>query len=257
MSFPAFKISAFLIRSAALLLLTLLFTRLDAAGDGLNSPVDQLRGPALDIQQLRLFNSSQNENVVEQTSSLQFFPDSVLVYSTQSNLQRFDYIFSPNGELLTMLLRIRQGATWVNQSIENRTYDAAGNMTNQLYLAWNGNAWVNTSRNIFTYNDNRKLLTHTEQIWNSSTSSWTDFRKTTNTWSASGLQLSMLQEVFSGGIWVNQTYEFYNWQENKLIQAERQVWTNGNWANENQHLYTYDAQGNLLTMTMKQWTGNQ
>lgn len=220
------------------------------------TPIEMRKAPEMDAQSVALFNShfkvSETEN-----RSLQFFPDSVVVYSVQANPRKYNYLFSNKGELLTILVRIRQGAVWVNESIENRTYDALSNMTIQHWQGWNGSAWINTSRNLFTYDNSRKILSLTEQNWNPTTGSWVNFRRTTNTWSASGLQLTMLQEFFSGDNWVNQVFELYVYQDNNLIQAERQTWINGNWANQYQYFYTYDGQANLTSMTMKQWTGNQ
>ncbi|HMM12922.1 MAG TPA: T9SS type A sorting domain-containing protein [Bacteroidales bacterium] len=189
--------------------------------------------------------------------SLQYFPDTVLVYSVQSNPRKYLYLFSNKGELLNILVQIRQGQQWVNESIETRTYDAQSNMILQQWQSWTGNAWVNASRNLLTYNDNHKILTHTQQNWNATLGQWVNFRRTTNVWSLSGLQLTMLQEIFSGGNWENQVFELYIWENNNLVQAERQNWVSGNWTNAYQYLYSYNGQGNLTSMTIRQWAGNQ
>lgn len=221
------------------------------------SPVEIRSAPGIDAKSIINFNRWQQTQHVPDSRTLHFFPDSILVYSAQSNPRKYNYLFSNNGQLLTTLVRIRQGALWINESIENRTYDAMGNMTIQQWQAWNGNAWVNTSRNLYTYDYNRKILTHTEQVWNSAAGNWTNIRRTTNTWSVSGFHLTMLQETYTNNSWTNQVFELYIWQNNNLVQAERQQWTNGNWANEFQYLYSYDPEGNLISLTMKQWASNQ
>lgn len=257
------QLASFKLATAIILLQGLVFSQhlfsnqiFDDAGR-LLTPVEIRKAPEMDARSVALFNSHFKNEAETENRSLQFFPDSVVVYSVQANPRKYNYLFSNKGELLTILVRIRQGAVWVNESIENRTYDALSNMTIQQWQGWNGSAWINTSRNLFTYDNNRKILTLTEQNWNPTTGSWVNFRRTTNTWSASGLQLTMLQEFFSGGNWVNQVFELYVYQDNNLIQAERQTWTNGNWANQYQYFYTYDGQANLTSMTMKQWAGNQ
>jgi hypothetical protein len=249
--------------SATLLLIVVFLPQFSASGqtvtpsDHLKTPVELRKSPELNFKEITRFNNWGKRVSRLQERNLQFFPDTILVYSASENPRKYNYLFSNTGELLTCLVRIKQGAQWVNESIENRTYDAASNMTLQQWQAWNGTAWVNTTRNLFTYDNNRNLLTHTEQVWNPGTGGWTNFRRTTNTWSASGLHLTMLQEFFSGNSWVNQAYEFYVWQNNLLVQAERQIWLNGNWSSEYQYFYTYDAQNNLSSFTMKQWSGTQ
>lgn len=223
----------------------------------LQSPVEMRRAPGMDAKSITNFNNWEQTQQALDGRTLQFFPDSILVYSVQNNPRKYNYLFSNNGELLTTLVRIRQGALWINESIENRTYDALGNMSTQQWQAWTGNDWVNSSRSLYTYDDNRKILTHTEQTWNSAAGNWTNFRRTTNTWTASGFHLTMLQEIFSDNSWTNQVFELYVWQNSNLVQAERQHWTNGNWTNAYQYQYSYNPEGNLVSMTMKQWAGNQ
>lgn len=223
----------------------------------LSTPIEMRKSPALEVHRLSAFNKGFESTVQNPTRTLQFLPDSIVVYSVQSNPLLYKYSFSNKGELLSTLVLMRQGASWINQSLETRTYDAMSNMTIQHWQSWNGTAWTHNSRKLFTYDNNHQILSLTEQNWNASLNSWVNLRRTTHTWSSSGHHLTMLQEVNAGDAWINQTFEFYIWENNQLVQAVRQIWSSNNWVNDYHYSYTYDAENNLTSMTMKQWASNQ
>jgi hypothetical protein len=67
--------------------------------------------------------------------------------------------------MLTVLTENWQSNAWVNSVKQTYSYDNNGNMVIELNEAWQSNAWVNSVRKTYTYDTNGNSLTGIYEKW--------------------------------------------------------------------------------------------
>jgi len=82
-------------------------------------------------------------------------------------------------------------SVWVNRGKHTYTYDANGNMTEELCQYWYNNAWVISWEYTYTYNTNGNMTEELWQYWENN--AWANSRKHTYTYDANG---NMTEELW-------------------------------------------------------------
>lgn len=121
-------------------------------------------------------------------------------------------------------------SSWVNNRLYNYTYDANGNIINILIKEWKMGAWVNNYQNTYSYNSNSLMTFFLQEMWDATTSSWTNFNL------------------------IDYTYTAFN----KLLLDSGQKWNKptSSWINNYKSLYTYDANNFLIKWNYNAWDIN-
>lgn len=192
-----------------------------------------------------------NHIVSDQSRSLSYFPDTVLVYSLAQNPRQYTYFYSQKGERLITFIKLFENEEWTNRLYETSVYDENGNLLSSTWKSWSNNEWVNSSRTTYTYSSN-KVLTSIVQYWEST--GWKNFEKTTNSYDVYGNRLTHTIEKWSEGDWINDIYEIYTFDaQNNLTYGLRQIWNVVYWLNNQEYYFIWDANRNLLSATIKNW----
>lgn len=92
-------------------------------------------------------------------------------------------------------------SAWENNTRFVNTFTAGNNLATQTELHWVGTTWQNYHVDSFTYSSTNKILLRLTKTWNTATSGWDPFLRTTATYDASDNMTSMLYELWSGSTW--------------------------------------------------------
>ena len=136
---------------------------------------------------------------------------------------------------------------------ETRSFDAAGNILNNLGENWINGLWINSIRHLFTYDVNGNLLTELDKSYNND-STWIRNQRYTYTYDANGKELSFLFEVWLNNSWVNDYRDTYTYDASgKELSCLREGLLQNSWGNEYRFTYTYDDKENILTEISENW----
>lgn len=190
------------------------------------------------------------------SEEINFYPDTVIVYSLENDPQRYSYFYSTDGERLVTFVKEFKNSTWVNAAMENCTYDIYGNRLTSVWQIWQSTLWVNGVKTINTYGTNNVLLTQTMQVW--SGSQWVNDIRITNTYDASGNKVAALREKWLSGVWESEYYELLVYDgSNNLLNITGQFWNAVYWLNDQYLEFTYTTDNKLLSGEFRSWVNDE
>lgn len=95
------------------------------------------------------------------------------------------------------------GGSWEYNSGSNYEYDGNGNLISQTELVWNSvsSTWENNYKYNYTYNGNNKVTLEVYQQWNSTTNQFEDYYRSTHSYNGAGLNTLIIDETKEGASW--------------------------------------------------------
>jgi len=150
------------------------------------------------------------------------------------------------------------GSTWINSDRIQNTYDADGNPTTILLRIDDGSGnLVNSERVRIVYNSNGDPTSEIEASWDGSV--WVNETRVLTSYDAAGLVISETKANWDGNTWVseNQISTVYNSAGQAISIIERIADGNGGLVNNLRTLNSYNADGQLITITNQEWNGTE
>lgn len=141
--------------------------------------------------------------------------------------------YNGDGDMTIGYTNVWNGSGWDVAVKDERTYDAAGNMVQQIVSWWDsaGNEWNNNYKTENSYDGTGALLVSTTSLWDSSGEGW----------------------LFS-----SRNEKTYNGSE-QLIAATLYSWNAGSiqWVNSYKEEFTYDGNMDMVMFIASEWNENQ
>lgn len=189
-------------------------------------------------------------------SSVSFFYDnsSLKWNRTETSIQTIDT--NDRITLRTKLVSNNGGISYVNYEKDEYIYDASGNLAQYKYWWWINNQWRNSIRETYSYSGGN-LATRLTETYNAINSTWNIINKYTYTYTGGKLSEELFEE-WLGGNWVQRDRSWFGYNANNLLEYRvNAVWNNSNfvWDTANRHVYSYDANNNVLGDTTQKWNG--
>jgi len=203
--------------------------------------------------------------------------DSIITTDNQGIKNKFIYNFDENKKTTLVLQQQWNGSKWIDSYKHEYSYDSLMNLTGIFTMGWDmfGGQWVDLSRYTYTYDANGNQLTDIGENWTGSY--WSIYRNRTFTYdSSNNLSTFTLLEGGAGSYYEYSydtnnnlliTVEFvgqYDWQKhyrysysygatNKPISLLKEEWADNQWDNYQNTIYEYNAFGNVIFETLKNW----
>lgn len=101
-----------------------------------------------------------------------------------------------------------------------KTYNAINQLTEMIILFWNGSTWDNSTKIIYTYDANGNIINELEKGWDSGINDWMDLSRTIRTFNASNKLLTELYENFDGvaNTWNKSQAQYYQYDaQNRVV----------------------------------------
>jgi len=127
-------------------------------------------------------------------------------------------------------------------------------MTSLLSVTWDGENWVNFSRNTYQFDSNGNRIFVSNEQWYES--SWLIIWQATFTYDISGNLTSLLHERWDGTNMVNALRSTYTFDSNgNMTSLLYEKWDGTNLVSALRSTYTFDSNGNMTSALSEDWDG--
>ncbi|MDP1800076.1 MAG: T9SS type A sorting domain-containing protein [Bacteroidota bacterium] len=191
-------------------------------------------------------------------------PDSTFFYvwggSYWSLNQKYINTYDANNNLIEQIFKTVP--SFVNSGKNIRTYNVANKLLTNEWKNWNSSnsTWINNSLISYTYNVNSCAINDLTETWNTTTNSWYLSSKNTYTYDTNNNLILKLYDEYNtaANYWYPSTKITFTYNlNNDLITQIIEVWdtTNSVWMNNNKTNYSY-VNNYLNTSTQQSWDIN-
>lgn len=176
--------------------------------------------------------------------------------------QKAAYTYDPSGKnLLTLKTSIYLVSIWMDNSLTTNTYNSSNQLTQSLGQTWDmlTSTWKNSYQMVYTFNADGTDNQDVHKMWNTTSNAWENQSRTTYTYDGSKRMIGELLEDYTAGNWKNDyKYSFMYNTDNTLKEGLGQQWdmgTNG-WMDDSKEFYTYQN-GNQTQLLIQEWSNSQ
>ena len=152
--------------------------------------------------------------------------------------------------------------SWVNSgntAYSYNNFDYPTQYTEASSSTWVAaqNSWLFSTRNLYSYNSLGHTTVYEWQSYDTDNMVWKNGSRMTYDYTANGLvdttwiENAAFNAPYAYSITSRMISEYDG--DNQLIVNTTQIVSGGNWENGSRYLYTYDANGNLLTAVQEVW----
>ncbi len=170
-----------------------------------------------------------------------------------TNSLRFTKTYDEKGDNLKTLNESWTNGQWMNTLLDSCIFDAKGNRLSEHIRGWVVNHWKDSLLENLTYNGNGKMLTDTTYTYANGQTKV--FMENIFSYDAYGNCISTLTQGFfymvgdySKLYWLTLTDTCKYDAEGRILDDLREYLQNGVYIPIRRYTYTYDANGNLLTL---------
>lgn len=135
-------------------------------------------------------------------------------------------------------------------------YDALGRTVADTGFTWNGTAWEEEYRGQYTYVGQTQAVTEILVLYFDG-SAWTNYERTVFTYDAGGHLTSVTEQYHNGMGWEDDDRTTYTITNGFTTADINEYWNGTNWEKNNRNEYTYNAQGDVTSYTSASWNGTQ
>ncbi|MDP3431671.1 MAG: T9SS type A sorting domain-containing protein [Bacteroidota bacterium] len=165
------------------------------------------------------------------------------------------YTYNASKKILTETDQIFMDK-WIDFTKETYNYDSNGKLTSLVIQSLDilsGMVLKNSSRTLFSYNEDGTEKQIVDQIWNTM-NQWEDQSRTTNTYNTSKQLVSDLSEKWEINTWVNfsRSTNIYN-ANGTLKETIEEEWKEGNWIKNGKAIYSFNANGDIVSLVSQKW----
>lgn len=146
------------------------------------------------------------------------------------------------------------GVAWANVTKYMYSYDSRDNNTQYTYQSWNVSVWDNISRYSYIYDQKDNQIEMIYQTWNGST--WVNNSKYLSTYDQNNNRTEQTYQNWNGSAWTNSSRSVYTFNLfNKTTKTVFQIWNGSAWDNSQQNIYTFDNNRNQIEDLFQTWNG--
>ena len=170
-------------------------------------------------------------------------------------ISKYEYTNDEKGNLLTSTNSKYENNAWVYIDKYEYTYDESETQKNDTYSVYENNAWVYTYKYEYTYDEKGyrqgNLLTFTDSKYENN--AWVYNYKKEYTYDESGNRLTETYSEYVNSEWIKTDESIYINGESKIIWL---LFLNPDGTFNQKEEYTYDVNGNTLTLTNSKYENN-
>lgn len=169
------------------------------------------------------------------------------------NFMQIDYTYNQYG-YLQIIMQLYYGTMWVNMMKADFFYNTQGLGTQIITQGWDmlNSAWVNDSKDTYTYDNNGWLIEELAQYWEEG--DWVNEEIGYLTNDANGHVQEKLKKAWNNNTWEDYLHFTYSYNPQWLLSQEIcESWYGGTWENDYRYTYQYDAQNRMIEELYESW----
>lgn len=177
-----------------------------------------------------------------------------IVASTPINLSKITYTYNPNNSIQYEMTYIYAVTEWVESQKSEYQYDEENYLTS-VVTQNNINGWTNDSKIEYTY-EYGLLIIETEYEWGNNT--WVYEENHVYEYDFLDRVISITDQEWSNNFQNTEKLVFTYNSDGLLTDIIEQEWESGAniWTNDDQAVFTYDANNNCSGSTCNEWNGS-
>lgn len=196
-------------------------------------------------------NGNQNNKRVKFLSENEFIVYEVFAHYENDPDLKFEYDYGHNQLITSEMIYQFEDGSWNNQFRNTFSYDQDMNLLSELSESWEENQWRNILRRSFKYDSLGNLIEQTGQKWEDSL--WINFYRYLYNYLDS-TRIDYIQQKWVNGNWANMEKWVRSFNNKGLLTTElKQRWADYKWENANRFLHFYDTSGNRISFTQDHW----
>ena len=180
--------------------------------------------------------------------------------TTYKGTKKEEYTFNAAGKMTDKYVYkwVTANKAWVYNTWTVSGYDAAGNKTETCKYTWKNDTWKGSgSRELVTYNSDKKETEHITQGWSSDTNDWLNESRTTATYS-NGVLMQEADFTWDGENWMPGYQKDYYYDAAGQNYLSMTIKFNGaDWVNVSRTEITYNADGEKILTKNDTWKGEK
>jgi len=171
-------------------------------------------------------------------------------------MAKMTYTYNGEGDVTQMLMEFWMDPVWMGYMKINYFYNEIGvsEIITQGYDFMLG-TWVNTNRDLYTYNSSGYPVEELSQIWDSS--QWMDNEKESLIYDGQWQHVESIILLYNGSAWDNYLHYTYQYNTGGDITVEiEQSWSGEAWVDSYKYLYTYLRSASVSEILELYWNGD-
>ena len=186
---------------------------------------------------------------------LRYTSDSIVYYSIDAGSGLYENRSSiisatqdANGDVVEIITRSKVGASWVNISRDNYSYNANHQIVNVVEQKWESGAWANKTKKVANYNADGQIIEMSFYNWTAG--NWKPDYSNVYQYDGAGNCTTTIVREDNSGTWKN-SYRYtisYN-SDNQTTQILQQNWLSGSWKDYYKLNVTYNSNGDKTLVT--------
>lgn len=179
-------------------------------------------------------------------------PDTAFIYSTKGNIYGFyHYIYNDKGLRTEEHYYISDNGQWTEHLQRLYTYDAQGNILEDLQQQKVNGNWVNLFQNLYAYDAQQHRTLNRMRTWNDTLGRWYEQHIFHYSYNTRGLVDTFFREDDDSS-YVARLFYRYN-AHDSLILEQWQYWDDTGWTDTYRATITYDTADHMLTYLEENW----
>jgi hypothetical protein len=223
------------------------------AGRGLKTPLS-LPGERSGQAKYNLKNAP--DAVIQLSDSVYYWDYDTDNSGWKFNHKQTGFIYNANNDLIEYKDLIWDGSAWINSIKYIFTYDTHHYWISQTIQQWDGTSWQNMSLISCAYDANFNMTLDSWKFWNNDV--WENSSQRTYSYDVNN---NLISELFQSGnvsLWENTYLQTFSYDaNNNLLSKIVQSWYMGAWVNGTQYIYSYDANNNTLSFLSQDWNDTE
>lgn len=184
--------------------------------------------------------------------------DSSFNYELNPTTLEFDLLSSrqfgfadDNGNITELITRDWIESNWVNSYKEVITYNSNNKISEKIKQVWISGSWTNSKREVSEYNSEGELVAFTSFSWFSGL--WYGTNKYIYEYDVMGNCISSTHQGMVDGSWANFDRSLITYNGNNPIELIDQTWGDEDWYDDYRVLISYNGNGNILNFTLSEF----
>lgn len=183
------------------------------------------------------------------------------VNSTWKNHGKWIYKYNPNGKIIELTYQMfnsinPESIDWQRKILSS--YDDNGNLVKEITQLNDYGDWYNGSRTHYKYDENRKKVLDSLEIWNDRSGTWQPTTKHIYIYDENNNVIKILERILINGIYFDVAQWLYQFdQNNNMLEERYQVWDSTGWRTGYLRSYIYDNDDNIIEYISKYWSNSE
>lgn len=159
--------------------------------------------------------------------------------------------------LTSRLTENYDGSTWQNSNKMEYSYDANGNVIEEIEFFWqtSESQWSAANKISYSYNTNNKVVVALNEEFDSNTNSFKESSRTNNTYNSNGYLTQFLDQDWNGSAWENSSKTDLTYNGNLVSGGLSYEWVDNNWSKVENVTILYNDNETIKSFTIANWDG--